>query len=185
MLTAMEERGDEYQDRVQALDRAGVVKTWEALQAGYTPAGWPAGKLLEYLMLRGFQLEGAEVTWPFQVYERYPLEQIDGVVYFDSLACLLECKDQKEAVDVGPILKLKAQLVRRPRVAVGALFSTGGFTDSAIRLANLLPPANVLLWKKKEIDLALRQGRLKEGMHLKLKHAIERGTMNLNLEDSP
>lgn len=181
----VEVKGDEYRNRVLQWDRGEVVKVWEQMLAGNSPTGWPPGRLLEYLLLRACQLEGAEVTWPFQIHQRYLLEQIDGVIRFDWLSCLLECKHQQEPVDVDPILKLKAQLVRRPRMAVGALFSTSGFTESALSQANLLPPANVLLWNKREMDLALRQGRLKEGMHLKLKFAIEQGSSDVNLEDSP
>jgi hypothetical protein len=180
-----EGRGDEYKRRVQGLDRGGVVKTWEELQAGRAPAGWAPGKLLEYLLLQGFQLEGAEVTWPFQVNQPYLREQIDGVVYLeDWLPCLVECKHQREPVEAEPILKLKAQLVRRPRLAVGAVFSTGGFTESAVNLTHLLPPANILLWGKTEIDAALRQGTLRQGMRWKLRYAIERGTTEPTMEDS-
>lgn len=177
----MEGRGREYRSRVLALQRDGVVRVWQELQAGNTHEGWPPGKLLEYLLLRGFQLEGARVKWPFQVYYRYPLEQIDGIAYFDGLSCLLECKHQQQPVDVEPILKLKSQLARRPYVAVGALFSTGGFTESAFDMAHLLPPANVLLWEREEIDLALRQGKLRQGMQRKLEYAIEQGFSRLKL----
>jgi hypothetical protein len=175
-----EGKADEYAERVLGLDRAGVVKTWEELQAGQTPPGWPPGRLLEYLLLRGFQLEGARVKWPFQVYYGFSVEQLDGVVHCGERTWLLECKHQWEPVDAQPLFKLKWQLVRRPGV-VGALFSTGSFTKSAKALAHLLPPANVLLWEGKEIDLALRHGKLVAGMRKKLEFAAERGFSDLEL----
>jgi hypothetical protein len=175
-----EGQADEYAERVLALDRDGVVKTWEDMQAGYTPEGWPAGKLLEYLLLRGFLLEGARVKWPYLVYRDFPVEQLDGVVHFAERSWLLECKHQQEPVDILPILKLKSQLARRPE-GVGALFSMGGFTESAKRLAQMLPPANVLLWERKEIDLALRHGKLRQGMVKKLEFAVENGFSDLEL----
>ena len=178
----LEERGEEYRRRVCTLDRAGVVRLWEALQTGQVPEGWPPGKLLEYLLLRAFELEGARVTWPFVVHDRLPLEQIDGVAYFDGMAFLLECKHQRGPADVEPILKLKAQLVRRPRATVGALFCTGGFTEPALALARLLPPANVLLWDGREMDMALRHGGLTRGMQKKLEFAIEQGALRRKLE---
>jgi hypothetical protein len=37
-----------------------------SIEAGNT-SGWAPGKAFEYLVLRAFQLEGAEVRWPYSV----------------------------------------------------------------------------------------------------------------------
>jgi hypothetical protein len=63
------------------------IKTyqWPALQslhaeivARATP-GWPAGKALEYLIVRAFELDGANVRWPYDTrIDGEVVEQIDG-----------------------------------------------------------------------------------------------------------
>jgi hypothetical protein len=177
-----EGRGGEYQRRVLALDHSGLLALWQGLRVGVSPPEWPPGVLLEYLLLRAFQLEGAEVTWPYRVYRNSVLlEQIDGVVYFDGLTCLVECKSVTGPVDAIAIVKLKSQLLRRPRTAFGALFITGKFSEAAFTLLEMLPPSDVLLWRGEEIELALRGHRLLEGMRRKLRHAVETGFADLNL----
>ncbi|HEX5751980.1 MAG TPA: restriction endonuclease [Archangium sp.] len=171
-----EGRGGEYQRRVLALDHSGVLELWQGLRAGVSPPEWPAGVLLEYLLLRAFQLEGAEVTWPYRVYrDGVLLEQIDGVVYFDGVSCLVECKDMTRPVDTSTIVKLKSQLLRRPRTTIGALFCTGEVSEAASSVMNMLPPPDVLLWEGEELEQALREQRLLAGMRRKLRHAVEMG----------
>lgn len=171
-----EGRGSEYQRRVLALDHSGLLELWQGLQAGVSPPDWPAGVLLEYLILRAFQLEGAEVTWPYRVYRNgVLLEQIDGVVYFDGVSCLVECKDMTRAVDTLAIVKLKSQILRRPPTTIGALLCTGEVSQAAFTLVEMLPPPDVLLWEGEEIDQALRGHQLLKGMRRKLRYAVEMG----------
>ncbi|WP_257455313.1 hypothetical protein [Archangium lipolyticum] len=175
-----EGRGGEYQRRVLALEHRELMELWEGLRAGVAPADWPAGVLLEYLILRAFQLEGVEVTWPYRVYrDGVLLEQIDGVVYFDGVFCLVEFKDMTRPVDTVAIVKLKSQILRRPRTTIGALFCTGEVSQAASSLMEMLPPPDVLLWEGGEIDLALRGQRLLDGMRRKLRHAVEMGFAEL------
>jgi len=177
-----EDRSGEYQRRVLALEHEDLVKLWSGLRVGITPADWPPGVLLEYLLLRAFQLEGVEVIWPYRVYlEGVLVEQIDGVLYFDGIACLVEFKDVTRPVDSVAIIKLKSQLQRRPRTTIGALFNTGEFSGAAVPLMRMLPPPDVLLWSGTEIDLALREHRLLEGMRKKLRHAVEMGFADVEL----
>ncbi|MCY1080453.1 hypothetical protein [Archangium lansingense] len=171
-----EGRGGEYQRRVLALEHSGLLALWQGLRAGVSPPDWPAGSLLEYLVLRAFQLEGAEVTWPYRVYRNgVLLEQIDGVVYFDGVSCLVECKDMTRPVDTLAIVKLKSQILRRPRTTIGALLCTGEVSQAAFTLVEMLPPPDVLLWEGEEIDQALRGRRLLDGMRRKLRYAVEMG----------
>ena len=180
---------EEYKRRILALGHSGLLKMWDDIQAGTGLADWPPGKALEYLILRAFQLEGAEVSWPYRVY--FPqersllLEEIDGALYFDGVSCLVECKAQREKKDLGavPIIKLKSQLMRRPRSTIGAVFSLGGFTQEAATLVQMLPPTDVLLWRGAEIDLALRRQLLCDGMKRKLRYAVERGFPDLDLTE--
>ena len=171
-----EGRSGEYQRRVLALGHAELLELWQGLREGIAPPDWPAGALLEYLLLRAFQLEGAEVTWPYRVYRNgVLLEQIDGVVYFDGVSCLVECKDMTRPVDTVAIVKLKSQLLRRPRTTIGALLCTGELSGAASSLMDMLPPPDVLLWEGEELEQALREHRLLEGMRRKLRHAVEMG----------
>jgi hypothetical protein len=179
---------EEYRNRILTLGHTGLLKMWDNIQAGTELAGWPRGKALEYLLLRAFQLEGAEVSWPYGVGLRQmhsQLEQIDGAIYFDGVSCLVECKDQhkKKNLKAVPIIKLKAQLMRRPRSTIGAVFSIGGFTPEATTLVQMLSPTDVLLWRGAEIDLALRRQRLCDGMRRKLRYAVEYGFPDLDLTE--
>ncbi|OAD20757.1 hypothetical protein THIOM_003518, partial [Candidatus Thiomargarita nelsonii] len=98
-----------------------LLNLWEAIKNGDTPE-WSPGKAFEYLIVRAFQLEGADVIYPFSVkMAREELEQIDGVVYTSGLACLIESKDQKTSVNIEPIAKLRNQLLRRPATAIGMI----------------------------------------------------------------
>lgn len=157
-----EGRGGEYQRRVLALDHSGLLELWQGLRAGVSPPEWPAGVLLEYLLLRAFQ-------------------QIDGIIYFDGVSCLVESKDVTRTVDAIAIVKLKSQLLRRPRTTIGAVFNTGTFSPTALSLLRMLPPPDVLLWEGEEIDFALQGQRLLEGMRRKLRHAVETGFADLDL----
>ncbi|MFP2905690.1 restriction endonuclease [Pyxidicoccus sp. 3LFB2] len=171
-----------YREQVLALDRAGVYRMWQVVHAGDNLVGWPPGKALEYLILREFQLEGAEVTWPYEVRRNgLLLEQVDGAVYFDGLSCLVEAKDWRTPVDFSVVAKMKTQLLRRPAMTLGAVFLSGTFSDAATSLAQLLPPPNVQLWNGDDLAWAMERGALREGLKRKLRHAIEQGFGDLLL----
>lgn len=110
-----------YLEKVQALDASGVRRMCQVVFEGGNLVGWPPGRALEYLILRAFQLEGADVTW------------------------------------------------------LGAVFSTGTFTEPAIRMTELLAPQDVLLWEGEELSSAIAQGALRDGMRRKLRYAVENG----------
>ncbi len=112
----------EYQSRIQSTDRwrsltfgeSQLLNLWEYIQRNETP-DWEPGRALEYLVIRAFELEGAEVAYPFAVQMGGTIvEQIDGAVHTNGLSCLIECKDQAGNVNIDPIAKLRNQLLRRP-----------------------------------------------------------------------
>jgi hypothetical protein len=102
--------GTEYESKILRYDWNDLFGLWKSIESGNTPE-WEPGKALEYLVLRAFQIEGAEIRWPYKVrMDGAEIEQIDGVIYSDGLACLVECKD----VAGGLILNLS------PRCAISS-----------------------------------------------------------------
>ncbi len=90
----------EYKTRIQSYNAAQLHELWQSIQKRNTTSDWEKGKALEYFVLRAFELENAEVRYPYSVPmndSNNPLEQIDGVVYVQSIACIIECKDTKES----------------------------------------------------------------------------------------
>ncbi len=176
----------DYEKKISQYDWDDLLNLWSAVNAGDTP-GWTPGKAFEYLVLRAFQLEGAEVRWPYSVrIDGGEIEQIDGVIYSDGLSCLVECKDQTGKVKIAPIAKLRNQLLRRPGAAIGIVFSRSEFTDSALTLAQFIAPQTILLWSGDEVDYALQNRYMRKGLVAKYRYCIEFGLPDYDIktEDS-
>ena len=147
----------DYVAAVQRLGWSELIGLWEQICARDTP-NWPVGKALEHLIIRAFQLSGADVEWPYKVLmDGEEVEQIDGMVRVDHITCLIETKDGASAVSIEPIVKLRNQLMRRPAGVIGSVFSFGGFTSPALALAQFVAPQAVLLWPGEEIAEVLSQ----------------------------
>jgi hypothetical protein len=83
----------DYVAKITALDAAGLLDLWKNIEARKTP-GWAKGKAFEHIVLHAFELEGADVTWPYSVkLEGHVVEQIDGMVRVGGLRFLAESKD--------------------------------------------------------------------------------------------
>ena len=155
---------------------------WKVLYTRDNLPGWPPGRALEYLVLRAFQLEGAEVTWPYDVRRNgLLLEQVDGAVHCDGISCLIETKAHSEPIEFLAISRMKARLLRRPRTVIGAVFGTGDFSPAAILLTENLPPPDVLLWQGRELAWALGRQAMREGLRRKMRYAVEQGFADFNL----
>jgi hypothetical protein len=166
----------EYTDKIRALDAAGLRDLWSRIEAHDTP-GWETGRAFEYLIVRGFEIEGFEVRFPFDV--RWPgeetsIEQIDGTIYGRGLACLVESKSGEQQ-NVGPIAKMRNQLLRRPTSTIGAIFSKQGFTQPAHLLASFTMPQAILLWNGREIATCVAKSKFGELFFEKYKKAVEEG----------
>jgi hypothetical protein len=75
----------QYEAVAKRLQRPGLFRLWRQIVEGNT-SGWGPGKAFEYLIIRAFELEGAEVTYPYEVrVEDDVVEQIDGMVVVDGL----------------------------------------------------------------------------------------------------
>jgi hypothetical protein len=171
-------------------DFEGLLTLWEEIRAGTVANSWDSGKALEYLILRAFELEGAEVVWSYEVRHggRDALEQIDGVVYVDGLYVMVEVKDQAELVSYEPIAKLRAQIQRRPGLVIGVVLSRSGFTQPAKDLTRMSTPLSVLLWDGAELEEILRgvlSGGMRQALRLKLRHAVEQALPDFNTRMNP
>lgn len=178
----------EYQAKIKDFTWEDLDALWVAIKQQETP-GWDNGKALEYLILKSFQMGKAEIRWPYNVHFQRTreetgeeIEQIDGVVYIGELACLTECKDYnnkenctKKNVNFEPIAKMRSQLMRRPSSTIGSIFSSGGFTEATITLANFIFPQTILLWNGEEIEYCLKKRKFCQALTTKYRKCIEFG----------
>jgi hypothetical protein len=173
----------DYQATIKDFTWGDLDALWTAIKQQNTP-GWDRGKALEYLILRSFQLDKAEIRWPYSVrfqLSREELEQIDGVIYIGELACLAECKDyndengKKKNINFEPVAKMRNQLMRRPSSTIGSIFSSGGFTGPALTLANFTFPQTILLWNGEEIEYCLKKRTFCQALITKYRKCIEFG----------
>lgn len=132
---------------------------------------------MEHLVLRGFELSGAEVRWPYRVpIAGETAEQIDGAIHVDHFACLVECKDTAAEANIDSLAKLRNQLLRRHGGAIGLVFSRSGFTPPALTLAQFLAPQMILLWGGEELAVLLDREDLVEPLRRKYRHCIQTGS---------
>jgi hypothetical protein len=171
---------EEYARRVQGMGQAELLAFWGRVKQRERIEGWAPGRAFEFLLLRAFQLEGARVVWPYLS----AFEQIDGGIYVDGLACLVEAKDHAEPIGFDAIARLALRMQRRPPPAVGLLFSTSGFTWPALKAVTAHPIRNVLLWNDTDIALALNHG-VRSALRRKWRAAVESGALDqpLHKED--
>ncbi|MCP4112380.1 MAG: restriction endonuclease [Desulfobacteraceae bacterium] len=177
-------KSDEYVRIIKNCNREDLISLWKMIKSGNTP-GWPPGKAFEYLVLRAFQLDGSEVTWPYSVNigeSSEEVEQIDGVVYVKDICCIVECKDSSSRINIEPISKLRNQLLRRPSSAIGAVFSRNGFTNPAHILAQFLFPQTILLWVGDEVEIALKNGWMCKGLIKKYRLCVEKGIPDYHIQ---
>ncbi|BBC22560.1 restriction endonuclease [Pseudanabaena sp. ABRG5-3] len=177
----------QYEDIITSLQWDGLKSLWNKIEERNTPT-WDAGKAFEYLVLRAFQLDGAEVRYPYGVKlfgQSQEIEQIDGVIHCHGLSCLIESKDfqDKVNVDFAPIAKLRNQLLRRPASTIGAVFSRTGFTESARSLSCFCLPQTILLWSGEEIKYALEKEVICELLVLKYRFCVEHALTDYNVTE--
>lgn len=179
----------EYTERVKSYKWKDVENLWRQVLGCKTP-DWDAGKALEYLVLKGFQLGGADVRWPYSVdiLGAPNVEQIDGIVYVDGISIMVECKDYsnpegtKSNISFEPISKLRNQLSRRPNGLVGCLFASGGFTAPAQILMNFTKPETILCWTGADIDYCIKKKDFIGALRVKYQKCIERGIHDFDLQ---
>jgi hypothetical protein len=164
----------ENKEKIAALDWAGLIELWKRIERRSTAPDWPSGRAFEYLILRAFELDGAEITWPFSIREgKNTLEQMDGVIYVHGLALICEAKDYESDLNFEPIARLKHKLSRRPPGTIAACFASRGFTEEALRLTQKSSPQDVLLWYGSEVAAALVNKKMSEYLLAKYRHMVE------------
>lgn len=170
-------KASDYQSKAKKMEWPHLADLWDQIGKGQTD-GWPPGKALEYLVIRGYQLSGLEAEYPYDVRtETGTMEQIDGLVYWENIPFLVECKDQ-DHVDATPLYKLHAQINRRPPMAMGCIFVSGNFTDPAVLLADYLVPRRIILWTKDDITTAVASQSFVELLEKKYKDLCMYGLTN-------
>jgi hypothetical protein len=138
------------------------------------------------LIIRGFELEGAAIFYPFSIFIRNPetgkseqVEQIDGAVFSDSFACLIESKAENKPKNFEAIAKIRSQLLRRPSFTIGSVFSVTGFTEPAVTLTMQTAPQPILLWNGDDVEFALKEYEHSErgmrwGLMIKYRYLVAR-----------
>jgi hypothetical protein len=175
---------DEYESAIRAMRWPGLMKLWEQIKAGDV-AWWEPGKAFEYLVVRIFELNKAVVNYPYSVslFDTAEVEQIDGSVQIGSLYGLIESKDEKGNIAVGPIAKMRNQLLRRPAGTIGLLFSSHAFTPPAILLAHFALPQAILLWSGDEVETAIKQKRICDFVLEKYRYCVEKGMLDYSIRE--
>jgi hypothetical protein len=176
----------ELEAKIKMLDWNGLRALWAAIQAG-TPPGWEGGEALEYLVIRAFEIdptEPATVRYPYEVsLFQEKVEEIDGAVHLPGLSCLVESKDWGKNVAIGPIVKMRSQLLRRPAGTLGLMFSKRNFTKPAIYLAHFTMPQAVLLWSGFDLQVVMAEGKISSFLRLKHRVCCEDGIPDCDLRE--
>jgi len=157
-MAAKSDADKEYIARAEKMGWEELSALWEQIKAGRAgkAEGWEDGKALEHLVVRAFLLSGLPAEYPFDVPPGgKAFEEIDGLVVMGSNTFLFECKD-KPKVAIEVIAKLINQLLRRPGTTLGCVFTSGGFTSTALLLADFSVPHRILLWSGRDIEEGLK-----------------------------
>lgn len=166
----------EYKNKIQSYRRFGLRRLWcKKRQDLMDDDFWESGKLLEYAILRAFELEGAEVTYPYSVeLQGEEVEQIDGAIKVGSLYSLIECKDYSQTpINITPLAKLRNQLLRRHASVFGMFFSMSDYTNPAEMLVQYMSPQMIILWSAEDIDYCMEHNCFIPCLLQKYKMAIE------------
>jgi len=172
--------------KIRRLDTAQLVRMLQNIRNGNPVAGWARGMAFEHIVLRAFEIEQAEVVWPYNVEYNVGgatvvLEQIDGVVRCDGVSYLVESKDHRESQNIEPIAKLRTQLSRRPAGTMGIVFARGGFSQPAKLLTRMMSPLQILLWEFDELEYTVQSAKMCPALRVKLRWAVESGAPDYDI----
>lgn len=173
-----------YEDIICQMNWPELEVLWQQIKAKQTPEIWPPGKALEYFLLRCFQLDGAEVVYPLDIYKQNEvIEQLDGIIFWNNYVVLVECKDVRRPVNFDPIAKLRSRLMTRPNNVIGCFFSMSGYTVPAQIVSEHLAPQTILLWEVSDIDYSMKNRYFCEGLNYKFKKCVIIGKPDFKLSN--
>jgi hypothetical protein len=174
---------EEYETRVQAMGWPELRALWKQIEIRDTP-NWAPGKAFEYLVLRAFHLDGADVRWPYDVSlhgRNEIIEEIDGSARIGGLYSLIESKDEDGNIGIAPIAKLRNQLLRRPAGTFGMVFSSHSYTEAALQLTQFALPQAILLWTGDQVEFALKNERICDLCEQKFRACVDRGMVDFDV----
>jgi hypothetical protein len=173
----------EYEAAIRKLKWSGLQGLWAEITSGTVDPWWPKGKAFEYLIVRMFELDKAQVTWPYAVYlfGGKAKEQIDGAVRFGGLHWLVESKDEDDKIALDPIAKLRNQMLRRPWGTIGLVFTSTEFTPSAVQMTHFALPQPLLLWTGAEVEHALVRKKICVFAQEKYRMCVEHGMVDFDI----
>lgn len=159
--------------RIQGYDWKKLERLWGKIKSGKTPR-WSAGKALEYMFVRAFDLEGAEVVYPFGNAVLKAKEQLDGFIFTRELGAgfLIECKDWKYSVAFDELAKLHGRLTYRAASTYGIFVSMNGYTPSAVEMQYLVYPHRILLWDANDIDECFKNHKFMAALKYKYQYNL-------------
>ena len=165
---------------IRSYNWAKLAKLWLQIKNGDTP-GWSFGKALEYMLIRAFDLNGAEVAYPYNNRVVNSKEQFDGYIFVPELGVgfLLECKDWKTSVSFDELAKLHSRLSYRMPSTYGIYVSKNGFTSSAVEMLYMMHPHNILLWSFDEIDECFKNQKFLKALKYKYQYAMMTADPNI------
>ena len=135
---------------------------------------WSKGKALEYMLIRAFDLDGAEVVYPYNNGVLNAQEQLDGFVFVKDLGVgfLIECKDWEDKVSFDELAKLHGRLAYRMKSTCGMFLSRSGYTPSAIEMMYLVHPHNIILWEFNDIEECFKNHNFLKALKYKYQYAM-------------
>lgn len=159
--------------RIQTYDWLKLERLWMKIKAGKNTR-WNNGKALEYMLVRAFDLEGAEVVYPFNNDVLMAREQLDGFVFVRDIGAgfIIECKDWKENVSFDELAKLYGRLNYRTSSTYGLFLSKTGYTASAIEMMYIMQPHSILLWSSDDIDECFKKHKFLKALRYKYQYAM-------------
>lgn len=171
-----------------------LTKMWNTRRDEDDEDVWPKGKLMEYMIIRAFELESHPdkpvfVSYPYGVREEdignMELEQIDGAVHVLGLHAIIECKDFKDnSIEIEPLVKLRFRLQARHSTAFGIFFSCTNMTKPAEYWINFMAPQLIIFWDREDIEYCLKNKCFVDCLETKYRVAIDKRDFNYHYKNS-
>lgn len=160
-------------NRIRTYDWSKLERLWKKVRDG-KKTGWADGKALEYLFIRAFELENADVEYSYNNKVIKSKEQADGYIYLPSISTgfIVECKDWDSKIAFDEVAKLNSRLSYRMPSVYGIFVSMSDYTPSAMELMFMMQPRRILLWSKTDIDECFKKHKFIKALTHKFQYAM-------------